>query len=297
MSKNISKDQEAAVYDLSTEDQREFMQVLHTQTKLDIPQLKDITEKLIQLATKHAKIAEMKSLHSYDERLDEAKDEMREQIRTLANDLPGVTSVEFLTASRYATVVFELASGRRNRMSGGWSVPVDSEIFESLNENQFWKPYVKNAGVFRLDNGALLEIGTEGDLDDLEVRGANIPDELMEEILESYPSVRAINQDGEVIEIGLDMDYESIVATHIADPLPQNRTGYIVLGIDNDWGTRFEGKLHYIRHCQTTEHMPLTPQKIDFSLHEALFQLMIQLDEANETMKGYQRKPSWNLLA
>jgi hypothetical protein len=101
--------------------------------------------RLFELAAQHTKMAvelsEVDGDLAQDEGFQAVKEDLREQVRALASEIKGVGRVEFGMDPRYATVVLELESGRKNRMSGGWGVsPSEAEV--DAVEEGFWRELV-----------------------------------------------------------------------------------------------------------------------------------------------------------
>lgn len=71
-------------------------------------------------------------------------------------------------------------------------------------------------------------VQTEGDGDDMELTGANIPEAQLEALLSQPGVIYARNQDGTMIELSLDMDFETPVAHAVEmtrhGPVPLNTT-------------------------------------------------------------------------
>jgi hypothetical protein len=58
-------------------------------------------------------------------------------------------------------------------------------------------------------------IQTSGELDDLEVVGANVEDAQLQLILEQTPVLRVRNQDGIELNLFFDMDQETLIAATV----------------------------------------------------------------------------------
>lgn len=115
-------------------------------------QASGFADRLVELATKHTKLAMMASEGGWDEdRIFDAKAALRAEVNAVVNEVnnasvgasqqPVVRGVEFTFDPRYATVILELESGRSNRMSGGWGVPVDDEGLEALDGDELLDQY------------------------------------------------------------------------------------------------------------------------------------------------------------
>lgn len=105
----------------------------------------DIAGRLQELATLHTKLCEVQSMHGLSTEQEDARTNIRAEIREIVDAAEGIRGVEFGTDSRYSTVTIELASGRSNKFGGGWVVPVDQELYDSLNDGrEFWASYVGN---------------------------------------------------------------------------------------------------------------------------------------------------------
>lgn len=110
-------------------------------------QADEFASRLVELSTKHTKLALMASEGGWDEdRIADAKTALRAEVNAVvseannvsasASQQPVIRGVEFTFDPRFATVIVDLESGRSNRMSGGWSVPVDEELLEALDGDE-----------------------------------------------------------------------------------------------------------------------------------------------------------------
>jgi hypothetical protein len=131
-------------------------------------------ERLVTLAAQHTKMAEELSEVDADLANDDGfvavKEDLRDQMRGIANELVGVKGVEFGMDARFSTVALELESGRKNRMSGGWFVPVQDAL-ETV-EQGFWRDLAPEAeaadddrfvvlSITNTDNAAFVDVGRE----------------------------------------------------------------------------------------------------------------------------------------
>lgn len=119
---------------------------------VSVEQANEFAERLVELATKHTKLADMASLGGWDEgRIADAKSGLRDEIRGVVDEINGgaqqpvIRGVEFTFDSRYATVILELESGRTNRMSGGWGVPTDDDLTDALDGDELLEQYASDA--------------------------------------------------------------------------------------------------------------------------------------------------------
>lgn len=148
---------------------------------VSIEQANEFAERLVELSTKHTKLADMETNGGWDrDRIADAKNALRDEIRGVVEEINGasqqavISDVEFTFDSRFATVILNLESGRMNRISGGWSVPTDDDLAESLDEGELLDQYAsepenKNSGYVVLTinetgNAAFADLGRDREI-------------------------------------------------------------------------------------------------------------------------------------
>lgn len=162
-----------------TTPQSELVDVL-VQSGNDREVVSEQVERLVLLAAQHTKMAvelsEIDGDLAHDDGFVQVNGDLRNQIRALAGEINGVSGVEFGMDSRYSTVVLNLESGRHNRMSGGWSVPVDDERLDAV-EQDFWRDMVSEdeaeaddearfvvLSITNTDNAAFVDLGRDQEI-------------------------------------------------------------------------------------------------------------------------------------
>lgn len=125
-----------------TPDQREWIEVIHQETGLDLWSAIDLNESLHELAAQHYSLC---VIHTLEGGLNDqqrcAQDAIEARISALLDGIPGIKGVRFLYDPRGTTVGVKFESGRHDSFTGTYKVPLDPARTESLMREPFWESY------------------------------------------------------------------------------------------------------------------------------------------------------------
>lgn len=203
----------------------------------------EVAERLQELATVYTKLREIQSNDGLSDAQTMAKDHLRELISESVDGIDGIKKIEFGSDPRYATVILHLESGRSNKMGGGWSVPVDQERLDELDDaGDFWDKYaVTREQLPAVWASALVN----GDWDSLKF---NEPEEAAKakawldesglRVLDCSEKPETVRVGGILTEV---LTYSCVPLEHKADleNADPDYTGYVVLTIDNTANAAF----------------------------------------------------------
>jgi hypothetical protein len=103
----------------------------------------EVAEKLQTLTTVYAKLREIQSNNGFSDEQEEAKDQIKAEISQYVDQIDEIKGVELGSDPRYALVVLQFESGRSNHHGGGWSVPINDEMLETLDAgDEFWREHI-----------------------------------------------------------------------------------------------------------------------------------------------------------
>lgn len=123
-----------------TPDQREFIEVLHQQSKdvLHVDAALDVNDKLHELAAQHHRLAQISLSESGLRKAQErVQDEVEKEIVLLAQEIPGVLEPKFMYDPRGTTVGLMFESGAHNSLNGSYKVPLNPERMKELSKENF----------------------------------------------------------------------------------------------------------------------------------------------------------------
>lgn len=126
--------------DALTPDQREFIEVLHYQSKgsLHVDAALDVNEKLHELAAQHQRLAQISLSESgLSEAQERVRDDVENKVIMLAHEIPGVLEPKFMYDPRGTTVGLMFDSGAHNSMNGSYKVPLNPERVKELSNENF----------------------------------------------------------------------------------------------------------------------------------------------------------------
>lgn len=118
-----------------SEDQREFIEVLHRETGMYVDEALDFNDKLHGLAAIHLKLALVTTSAGGLNRAEErAVEDVERQIGDLVAKTPGVSGVKFMYDPRGETVGLMFDSGASNSFNGSYKVPVNSAFSAAVED-------------------------------------------------------------------------------------------------------------------------------------------------------------------
>lgn len=123
-----------------TPDQREFIEVLHYQSKgsLHADAALDVNDKLHELAAQHQRLAQISLSESGLSKAQErVQEDVENKIILLAHEIPGVLEPKFMYDPRGTTVGLMFDSGAHNSLNGSYKVPLNPERVKELSKENF----------------------------------------------------------------------------------------------------------------------------------------------------------------
>lgn len=125
-----------------TPEQRDWIEVIHYETHLHLPQALELNERLHELAAQHFKLAHMDvSEGGLSKRQEQAREAIEQQITELLDGVPNVKGPHFVYDPRGTTVGVKFESGRADSITGSYKVPLNPERVKALGDEPFWDAY------------------------------------------------------------------------------------------------------------------------------------------------------------
>ncbi|AYK20495.1 hypothetical protein [Aeromonas veronii] len=125
-----------------TPEQRDWIEVIHYETHLHLPQALELNERLHELAAQHFKLAHMDVSESgLSKRQEQAREAIEQQITELLDGVPNVKGPHFVYDPRGTTVGVKFESGRADSITGSYKVPLNPERVKALGDEPFWDAY------------------------------------------------------------------------------------------------------------------------------------------------------------
>ena len=125
--------------DALTPEQREFIEVLHYQSKdrLGVDAALDVNDRLHELAVQHHRLAQISLSESGLSKMQErVQDDVETKIILLSYEIPGVPEPKFMYDPRGTTVGLMFESGAHDSLNGSYKVPLNpARVKELANEN------------------------------------------------------------------------------------------------------------------------------------------------------------------
>ncbi len=125
--------------DALTPEQREFIEVLHYQSKgaLHVDAALDVNDRLHELAVQHHRLAQISLSESGLSKMQErVQDDVETKIILLSHEIPGVLEPKFMYDPRGTTVGLMFESGAHDSLNGSYKVPLNpARVKELANEN------------------------------------------------------------------------------------------------------------------------------------------------------------------
>lgn len=139
-----------AKLDKLTPEQREWIEVIHHETGLHLPQAVDLHEGLHELAAQHLKLALMDASEiGLSAQQKQARDVIEDRITGLVDGVPHIKGPRFDYDARGTTVGVIFESGNHNSLTGAYKVPLDPKRIKALNKEPFWEAYAEVDGDVR----------------------------------------------------------------------------------------------------------------------------------------------------
>lgn len=125
--------------DALTPEQREFIEVLHYQSKgaLHVDAALDVNDRLHELSVQHHRLAQISLSESGLSKMQErVQDDVETKIILLSHEIPGVLEPKFMYDPRGTTVGLMFESGAHDSLNGSYKVPLNpARVKELANEN------------------------------------------------------------------------------------------------------------------------------------------------------------------
>lgn len=125
-----------------TDDQRELVAKLDDDGLLpDRSQSISFVHGLSALAAKHQKLCEIDLKDGLSAAQSHARDAIEQQVKDLLADVQGIDGVKFLYDPRGETTGIVFSDGACNSLNGTWKVPVTTNGYRALADQDFWTAY------------------------------------------------------------------------------------------------------------------------------------------------------------
>lgn len=125
--------------DALTPEQREFIEVLHYQSKgtLHVDAALDVNDRLHELSVQHHRLAQISLSESGLSKMQErVQGDVETKIILLSHEIPGVLEPKFMYDPRGTTVGLMFESGAHDSLNGSYKVPLNpARVKELANEN------------------------------------------------------------------------------------------------------------------------------------------------------------------
>ena len=153
--------------DALTPEQREFIEVLHYQSKdsLHVDAALDVNDRLHELSAQHYRLAQIGlSERGLDKAQERVQDDVETQLILLAHEIPGVLEPKFLYDPRGTTVGLIFESGAHNSLNGSYKVPLNPARVKELAHEDFQSAFeaLKRADQERGVRHVMLSIESTG---------------------------------------------------------------------------------------------------------------------------------------